>query len=497
MSSNSVQIIHQLHRDFQELVEYVTDKETQTRTAYNVELTLFRRLLKLGAQLLRLFFIHRAAVRPDEPVYAPDGTRLKYQSLRRTMYYSVFGKVRFKRHYFHTPGQEDFCPLDAELSLPPRCYSDLLRDWAEYCVTDESYDESIRVLKRILALAISKRALEVGTEEDAADVNAFYEQKLAPPPDAEGSILVAQADGKGVPMVRTEPANQSARLGKGEKRTKKKEAVVTGIYTIQPHLRTPGQVVKALLHNIDGGEKDEAVDMSRPPRPAPVGKELRATLAGKDTAFERLAKRVAQREGVHIQHRVALTDGDDALQRRVSNILSRFTLVLDIIHSSEYLWDAANALLGETYPDRTAWVEKHLLCVLSGKTADVIRALEREVQNPALSSSQRKVVNTTIGYYQRNLPYMRYDQYLARGWPIGTGVIEGACGHLVKDRMERSGMRWTKSGAQAVLDLRAVRVNEDWDDYHDFRRQQQHQRLYGDYSAVSLPSETIVLQEVA
>jgi len=161
MSSNSVRIVHQLHRDFQELVEYVTGKEAQTQMAYTVELTLFRRLLKLGAQLLRLFFVHRAAVRPDEPVYAPDGTRLKYQSLRRTTYYSVFGKVRFKRHYFHTPGQEGFCPLDAELSLPPRCYSDLLRDWAEYCITDESYDESIRVLKRILTLSISKRALEV------------------------------------------------------------------------------------------------------------------------------------------------------------------------------------------------------------------------------------------------------------------------------------------------------------------------------------------------
>jgi len=497
MSSNSVRIIHQLHHDFQELVEYVSDKEAQTRTAYEVELNLFRRLLKLGAQLLRLFFVHRATARPDEPVYASDGTRLKYQSLRWTTYYSVFGKVRFKRHYFHTPGQEGFCPLDAELSLPPRCYSDLLRDWAEYCVTDESYDESIRVLKHILTLTIPKRALEVDTEKDAADVNAFYEQKPVPPLEAEGSILVVQADGKGVPMVRTEPVNQPARRGKGEKGTKKKEAVVTGIYTIQPHLRTPEQVVKALMHDIDGDEERKSVTASHPQRPAPVGKELRATLAGKDTAFERLTGRVAQREGDHIRHRVALTDGDDALQRRVSNKLSTFTLVLDIIHASEYLWDAANALLGETHPDRTAWVEKHLLCLLSGKTTDVIQTLEREVQNPAISSSQRKAVNTTIGYYQRNSSYMRYDQYLTRGWPIGTGVVEGACGHLVKDRMERSGMRWIKPGAQAVLDLRAVRVNDDWDDYRRFHRQRQHQRLYGDYSDVSPPSETIALQKVA
>jgi len=497
MSSNSVQIVHQLHRDFQELVEYVTSEKAETQTAYEVELTLFRRLLRLGAQLLRLFFVHRAAVRPEEPVYAPDGTRLKYQSLRRTTYYSVFGKVQFKRHYFHALGQEGFCPLDAELSLPPRCYSDLLRDWAEYCITDESYDESIRVLKRILTLSISKRALEVGVAEDSADVNAFYEQKPVPSPDTEGVILVVQADGKGVPMVRPESANSPARRGKGAKRTKKKEAVVTGIYTIQPHLRTPEQVVKALLHDVDGDEESKVATASCSQRPTPVGKELRATLAGKESAFERLAERVAQREGDHIQHRVALTDGDDALQRRVSNRLSKFTLVLDIIHSSEYLWDAANALLGETHPERTAWVEKHLLSILSGQTAAVIHTLEHELQNPTLSASQRKALHTTIGYYRRNLPYMQYDQYLASGWPIGTGVAEGVCGHLVKDRMEQSGMRWTPPGAQAVLDLRTIRVNDDWDDYHHFRRQQQHQRFYGDYSAVPPPSETIVLREVA
>jgi hypothetical protein len=257
MSSNSVQIVHQLHRDFQELVEYMMSEKAEIQTAYEVELTLFRWFLKLGAQLLRLFFVHRAAVRPEEPVYAPDGTRLKYQSLRCTTYYSVFGKVQFKRHYFHTSGQEGFCPLDTELSLPSRCYSDLLRDWAEYCITDESYDESIRVLKRILTLSISKRALEVGVAEDAVDVNAFYEQKPVPPPNAEGTILVVQADGKGVPMVRTESANPPTRRGKGAKRTKKKEAVVTGIYTIQPHLRTPEQVVKALLHDVDGDEESK------------------------------------------------------------------------------------------------------------------------------------------------------------------------------------------------------------------------------------------------
>lgn len=497
MSSNSMQIVHQLHRDFQELVEYVTSEESQSRTAYEVELTLFRRLLTLGAQLLRLFFVQRASARPSEPVHAPDGARLKYHDMRQTTYFSVFGKVQFRRHYFYAPGHEGVCPLDAELSLPPRCYSDLLRDWAEYCVTDESYDASNQVLKRILGLSVSKLALETSVEEDAADVVAFYEQKAVPPPEEEGPILVAQADGKGVPMVRTEPATQPARRGKGQKRTKKKEAVVTAVYTIEPYQRTPQEVVEALLRDLTSNAEAERVSSAPPQRPVPVGKEVRATLKGKDVAFDRLTQRVAQREGAHIQHRVALTDGDEALQDRFRDQLSRFTLVLDIIHASEYLWDAANALLGETHADRIAWVRQQLLQILSGQTATVIQTLKNQAQDPSLSSSQRKALNTTIGYYRRNLPYMHYDQYLAHGWPIGTGVVEGACGHLVKDRMEQSGMHWTQAGAQAVLDLRAARVNDDWDDYQRFRRQRQHQRLYRSESADPQIAETLVLEEAA
>ena len=491
MSSNSDQIVHQLRCEFQELVEYVTGEQSQSRTAYEVELTLFRRLLALGARLLYLFFVHRAAVRPSGPVYAPDGTELAYHDQRPTTYFSVFSKIRFRRHYFHAPGQEGFCPLDAELSLPARCYSDLLRDWAEYCITDESYDESIKVLERILNLSISKRALETGVMEDAIDVEAFYEQKAVPPPETEGSILVIQADGKGVPMVRTGPASPSARRGKGEKRTKKKEAVVTAVYTIGSYFRTPQEVAEALLRD-QAGDKEEC----RSQRPTPVGKEVRATLAGKTVAFERLTRRVAQREGSHIQHRVALTDGAEPLQRQVNDRLSTFILILDIIHAIEYLWKAANALLGETHPDRTAWVREYLLLILSGRTTDVIQALEKRVQDPLLSASQRQAINSTTGYYQRNLPYMHYDQYLAQGWPIGTGVVEGACGHLVKDRMEQSAMRWSQSGAQAVLDLRAVRINDDWDEYQRFHRHRQHQRLY-DNRPIAVPvAELFALSQV-
>jgi len=345
---------------------------------------------------------------------------------------------------------------------------------------NEAYDEAISVLDRILGMKLSKQALETGVDMNASEVDRFYKQKLMPQPEDEGEIMVVQVDGKGVPMKREEAGVKSARLGKGEKRGTKKEAVVTAIYTIAPYRRTPEDVLYALLPDLaDDTAKNKD---SKPKRPVPVGKEVRATMDGKDVAFEYLTGKVDQREGKHIKQRVALTDGAEPLQDRVKEHLPSYTLVLDIIHTAEYLWDAANAYLGEKHSERTNWVGTQLLEILSGKTEGVITTLEGILANTSLSKDREKSIRTAIGYYKRNLPYMQYDQYLRKGWPIGTGVVEGACGHLVKDRMEGAGMRWTKQGAQSILDLRATRMNKDWDDYQQHYRIIQHYRLYGYYS---------------
>ncbi len=489
MPSTSEPIVQQLRQEFETVLAYLTGPEAATQTAYTVELTLFRQLLALGATLLRLFFVSRAAERPAAPI-GPDGGTFTYHDCRPLTYYSIFGKVRFARHYFTTPGYAGVCPLDAALSLPERCYSDLLREWAAFGATDESYRESQTGLERILGRHLSLQAIETNVREDAADVTAFYAQP--PDPDAPvplGAILVVQADGKGVPQAHVLAGVPRERLGKGQKRSKKKEAVVTCLYSIAPYHRTPADVVAALLQDPRPAELAT--------RPRPVAKEVHATLEGKTVALTRLRQRVAQRGGVPDQQRVALTDGAEALQAQLLAHFPAHTLVLDIIHATEYLWDAANTLLGESHPERKAWVRTRLQQVVGGATATVIAELEAAAQDAALTETQRKVVLKTVGYYRRNLPYMHYDMYLARGWPIGTGVVEGACGHLVKDRMEQAGMRWTQAGAQAVLDLRAVRLNDDWDAYWAYHRQQQHQRVYGAAAPVPQAVEAQVLQLAA
>jgi hypothetical protein len=480
MSFNSQPIVQQVQTDFHNLLAYVTGPEARTQTAYTVELTLFRRVLALGAALLRLFFLTRAAERPAAPILAATGQPLPYHDRRPIHYTSVFGSLVFARHYFYAADTAGICPLDADLSLPPCCYSDLLREWAADGISDGAYRASSTTIERILGLTLGSQALETIAQLDARDVAAFYDQALEVAPAVlSATVLVAQADGKGIPMVQPSGEATAVRLGKGQKRTKKKEAIVTALYSIAPYVRTPQEVLAALLHERDRDAADA--------RPHPVRKELRASLDGKEAACGKLAERAALREGCQITARVALTDGAEPLQEQMLSHLPTYTLVLDIIHASEYLWESANAVLGETNPARIAWVRQYLELLLEGRTDAVIAALEQAERAPSATATQVQVLRKTIGYYQRNRPYMRYDHYLAQGWPIGTGVVEGACRHLVKDRMEQAGMRWTKAGAQAVLDLRAVRLSGDWDAYWQFHRHKQHERLYG--AATPLPDQ--------
>jgi len=376
--------------------------------------------------------------------------------------------------------------LDAELSLGDDCYSDLVREVSEYLGVYGVYHKAADILDRLLGLSLSSRVVEEAVAHDAVDVEAYYAQKPPPLPADEAEILVIQADGKGVPMILEAPPGPKVRLGKGEKRGHKKEAVVTTLYTIAAAPRTPEEVLACFFDL----PQDETVPQTTPPDPSPQNKHVWATLEGKDVALARLAHQVTLRQGQHLQHRVALCDGCEALQSRLAAQFPAFTQILDFIHAHEYLWDVANSLLGETNEQRTDWMITHTRHLLSGHTQHLIADFRQLAQEAQTSAAQRAQLIKTANYFERNLPYMDYPTYLARGWPIASGVIEGACRHFVKDRCELSGMRWSQPGAETLLHLRAVAENGDWEAYHLFRKRQRHARLYAslfpDQSAVEV-----------
>jgi hypothetical protein len=470
MSFNTEEIVQEIRSGFESMIAEV--KGSRETTADAVERELFRRLLDLGAQLMQLFFTLRAEAYPRTPIKTVAEETLSYWGDKQCRYYSVFGKVLAIRPYFYRSGVGSASPLDAELGLGADCYSDLLRELVEYLATDVTYAKVSEIFERFLGHSISTHTVQKLVADDAADVEAFYQQKPAPDREQEAPLLVIQADGKGVPMVRETPADTTVRLSKGQKRTKKKEAVVTTVYTIAPCVRSPEQVVASFF------DQKEASGQAPIQRSKPQNKQVWATLDGKDVALQRLEQWVANRQGAHIQACIALTDGCEALQQRVQRYFPGFTLILDFIHANEYLWKAANSLFGEQAPQRDPWVEKQTLAMLSGQTDQVIAYLRSLAQQSKRTKAQRKALETAANYFQRNLPYMRYHDYLAQGWPIASGVIEGACRHLVKDRCELSGMRWSQPGVENLLRLRAVAENGDWDAYHQFRRHQRHRRLY-------------------
>lgn len=474
MTSNSQEIIHDIRAEFEKMIDFVTGEQARIATADHIERGLFKLLLRLGAKLLTLFFVMRSQACSRETLQTAEGHKLYYQRDTQRAYFSIFGKLAVWRPYFYKAGVGGQTPLDAELSLGDDCYSDLVREVSEYLGVYSVYHKTTDILKRLLGLSLSTRVVEENIAEDAAEVESYYAQKSPPAPADEDEILVIQADGKGVPMILETPAEPKARLSKGEKRGHKKEAVVTTVYTIATAPRTPQEVVASFF---DPNQNTVAAKADSP-RPAPQNKHVWATLDGKDAALSRLAKQVALRQGNHIQHHVALCDGCEALQSRIANQFTAFTQVLDFIHADEYLWDVANSLLGETNEQRTEWMANHTLQMLSGQTKQIIADFRHLAQATSTTSSQREQLVKAANYFERNLPYMDYPTYLARGWPIASGVIEGACRHFVKDRCELSGMRWNQDGAENLLHLRAIAENDDWDAYHNFRRRQRHARLY-------------------
>ena len=490
MEFNSTEIIQEIHKEFAQMLDYVTNEAAYQASADQIERGLFKQLLQLGRQLLLLFFTLRSQQSSRATFTIAAGISLPYHRDTKRDYVSIFGKLPIWRPYFYQVGVGSACPLDAALSLGEDSYSDMLREIAAYLGVYGVYHKVCDIIERFLGLRLSSRVVQDQILTDAADVETYYQQKPAPETAGEAAVLVMQADGKGVPLIVEAETPAPVRLGKGQKRGHKKEAIVTTAYTIAPTARTPEAVLTS-YYNLSPPTEKPLADRSN--HPVPQNKHVWATLDGKDSALQRLADHIQTREGPHIQQRVALCDGCEALQTRITTYFPDYAQILDFIHANEYLWDVGTALLGEDDQQRLPWMVQHTRQLLAGETPAVIAEFHDLAAQPATQARQREQLTKTANYFERNLPYMDYATYLAHGWPIASGVIEGACRHFVKDRCELSGMRWSLQGAERLLRLRAVAENDDWEAYHTYRKRQRHKRLYNQTSPQLAATELLAL----
>ncbi len=401
-----------------------------------------------------------------------DGTVLySHRRLSARSVTTVFGTVELVRMGYSRPGALSIFPLDHALALPARSFSYELQRRLVKAAVQNPFLESVQNIADLTGVSVSKRSLEQILPDAAQDFDAFYRQRCPEP--ATGSILVAAVDCKGIPMVKPGGAQPSARLAKGQKANKKRMATVAAVFTRAPWVRTPQQVVENLFPTC----RRTPDDAPTPPRPE--NKRVWASLLkGKTAVIQEVAEEMERRDpsGSSKTH-LALTDGERALQIRVNRTLS-VTLILDLMHVLEKLWKAAYVFHAEGSLDADLWVLDRTLRILFGDVGQVVKGIRQSITKRSLSGANRKTLLGVADYLYRNRVRMRYDEYLAHGWPIASGPVEGACKNLIKDRMERSGMRWTEQMAEALIQLRAIHLSGDFDRYWQFHIEQDQRRLY-------------------
>ena len=466
------------------LEQWILKSAEEGTFAYEVERGLFEGLLKLGTTLFGSFLKLVGPGDLGETATLDDGRvvpRLEEQHTRRLL--TVFGPFDISRWvYAQRDGQKiELAPTDQRLDLPESELSYLVQQWDQLLGIEHAFGKVRETLSAILQLKQSVDTIERNNQQMSETVLEFHESQPPVKRSEEAELLVVTEDNKGIPMVRPpEERPVGAHRNKGEKANKKQMACIGCVYSVDPHVRTPEELVATLFRDPD-----------RPQSKPPEAKQKRywaeltqqdgdITLRGQELVFAHLSNEVEQRRRPG-QVLIHLCDGQRSLETDRQDYLpidANTVDILDLMHVIPRLWDAAHVFHVEGSNAAREFVRDRLLRVLSGEVTSVVHGLRYLGTIRGLKGANRQRLRKACNFLKKNEHRMRYDEYLKAGYPIATGVIEGACRHVIKDRFERSGMRWKVPGAQAMLSLRAVSVSGDWESFQQFRIKSENQRLY-------------------
>ena len=480
--------------NFAQVIAYLSSREAHQMSESDLERELNQRGQELMRKLLQGHLKSRGPGEAAGPVAGADGVERSEQRSHERSLETIFGTVAVARVGYAAEGHDSLHPLDAALNLPPERYSLEVRRRIAEAAASRSFDESLLDLGRHTGADLPKRQAEELVLRAAQDFDAFYEARREEerPAEPEGGVLVLSFDGKGVVMHREdlrEATRKAAerrrhkkqklaklfdRLSKGEKKNSKRMATVATVYSVEPFVRSPEEFLLGLMPP-QPGAKAKVV------RPRPVAKRVWAS-AEKEPweVMEEAILEAERRDPQHGKSWVVVVDGAEHQLDLVNEITSIYevnvTVVLDVIHVAEYVWKAAHAFHREGSPELEFWAWTRLRGILEGKAVTVAAAMRRAATVAGLSVDKRKAVDKCADYLLKYAPYLNYDAYLAAGYPIASGVIEGACRYLVRDRMELTGARWRLAGAEAVLRLRALRASGDFDTYWTFHEAREYER---------------------
>ena len=473
-----------VHAQLVGLQQWVYQAAHEGRPAHEVERGLFDQLLALGKTLFQGFLTLVGPGDFGEAVTLDDGRVVQCseeQHQRRLL--TVFGEFLVSRWVYAQRDKTkfEFVPTDQRLQLPASAVSYLLQEWDQLLGVEHAFGKVREVIKTILRLSQSVDTLEHTNQQMAAAAPVFREEQGPVDLTKEGELLIVTEDNKGIPMVRPvaeKPAG--AHRSKGEKANKKQMACIGCVYSVDRHVRTPEQLVATLFRDPDRPKL-------QPPQAqnkrywAELSRELDgAEVRGQDVVFQQLQTEIDTRRQPG-QWLIQLCDGQASLETDRQTYLpedAHTVDILDLMHVLPRVWEAAHVFHAETSAAASEFVRAHLTQLLHGQVGNVIAGWRRKATRQGLAGTKKRTLRTVCAYLAKNKHRMRYDDYLRLGCPVATGVIEGACRHVIKDRMERAGMRWKVPGAQAMLNLRTIHTNGDWTAFQDFRLALENECLY-------------------
>jgi hypothetical protein len=437
-------------------------------------------------QLLQGHFNLMAAKEATKPhVTSETGISLSHvrRQTRRTLS-SQFGDVQVTRKGYSQRGESSQFPLDAQLNLSQDCYSDGLRKQVALEALKGSYDNVIESIDNTTAGHIPKRQSMNVVQDVSQDFEAFYQQSRFRKSEETKDLLILTFDGKGIVMRKeglregTRKAAEASkklnsRLSPGEKKDRKRMAMVAAVYTVMPHERTAEGIMRIT-------EEDDVNNVL--PFRAPVrNKRVWASLErDAEDVIREAFEEALQRDPEQKRSWVVLIDGLPHQIRLVNKVKSEMnlkaTIVMDFIHVLEYLWKAAWCFFEKGDPAVEDWIAERAVRILRGECGQVAKGIRQSATKRQIES--REGVDKCADYLLKNKSRLQYDDALAQGFPIATGVIEGACRHLINDRLDITGSRWSLKGAEAILTLRSLKSSGDFDSYWTFHKEQSKKRLY-------------------
>jgi len=483
---------------FEVVIAGLEDPGTGHLTHGELEEKLTVRARELMRCLLQDHLDLRAAreVRAEAVVGGDGVVRTRVETGRGRQLATVFGEVTVARMAYRAPGAGNLYPADRMLNLPEGKHSHGLSRIAAIESVRGSFDDAAVAIVRATGVKIGKRQVQQMATAAASDVAGFYD--AGKPGPSPGDLLVLTYDGKGVVMrpeaLRDATARAAAttgrklatRLSPGEKHGRKRMAEIGAVYDAAPVPRTPADIISRPGRRKGtgtGGGGDQAGGPERSRGPVACGKWLTASLTHDlPTVIAAGFDEAERRDPDHTRAWIALVDGNntqiEAIKTEAEHRGVPVQIVCDFIHVLEYLWKAAWTFFYPGDADAEEWVADQATKILAGKAADVAAGIRRRATRSGYSPAERKGADQAASYLTSKKPYLDYAHALAQGWPIATGIIEGACRHLVQDRMDLTGARWGLPGAEAILTLRALTSNNDFDAYWNWHLKQEQQRVH-------------------